>query len=460
MYPRGRTVSPNFRTVGLAEVAGTIDPGLGTLAALSVSPLNPRRTSGAFLGASSMGLLDGIGQLLDPAGILSSNDGQQSGLNKIFDPLGLFPAIKGEVDKSMHPDGANGRTDAKAGASKLMELYGTGKDIAQQFQSSDPGGTTADDSTKTDPGTTEQSPPSDQAGAGYAAPDASQSQQSSVQGDSEPQPVSDASAMTAQDANAPVSSTYAATAVPPEVKEELDAMQTLKNYFSAYKDRDGFDHDGWADTQNLDTVISRGDQPADLVKAAQWLKEHPEAFELLVGLSGSTNGSFSLDGLDRYMSLREAAALAQQPASASDGKLPTQGSTGSTTGNAPPTSVPGQYLPPNGPPVLGGADPPTNSAGSAPPPSPSTASDISNVPRSFDELIQNFDQKLDAMDEHIRELGMKAANGDKSAEAEMTSLTRQYQGLMELRQEMHTLLSDIMKDFHDMSMHAIGNIRS
>jgi hypothetical protein len=57
------------------------------------------------------------------------------------------------------------------------------------------------------------------------------------------------------------------------------------------------------------------------------------------------------------------------------------------------------------------------------------------------------------------DLGMKAADGDAKAGAELASLSRKYQRVMELRQEMHTLLSNLRKSFHDMSMHAINNMR-
>ncbi|MBK7858288.1 MAG: hypothetical protein IPJ65_06635 [Archangiaceae bacterium] len=394
-----------------------------------------------------MGLLDGIGQLLDPAGIFSNNGGQQSDMNKIFDPLGLFPMIKGEVDKAAHPDGANGRTDVKAGASKVMDILNQGKDVASQFQSDPTSGDASQQSVGSDEVTTEfvQSPNTDQVTAGYAEPE-----QSSVQAGDDAAPVSSSSAMTAEDDCAPVIQQSAATAIDPETKTQLESAQAMINYFSAYKNSTEWDRDDWADMSRLDTILQKGDQPPALVAAAAYFKDHPDQYQLLVGLSGSTNGSFNVAGLMAY-----AQKVAEKAAAQMQGTPP-----------------PGQGVPVAPPPPGQDKLPPSNSPPRLPPPSnPPTGTDT-NVggvnkdftsglaePRSIDDLVQYFDGTLANLDEEMTKLGIKAANGDKTAEAQLTALSRRYQDLMELRKQMYTLLSDLSKSFHDMSMHAIGNIR-
>src|SRR5205807_1293194 len=92
-----------------------------------------------------MGLLDGIGQLLDPAGILSNNGGQQQGgLGTLLNPGGaLLSLITGEAKKTE----SNPQQTMKT-ASLIRNFFDhnqveqAGPDQSKPADAADPGATT------------------------------------------------------------------------------------------------------------------------------------------------------------------------------------------------------------------------------------------------------------------------------------------------------------------------------
>ncbi len=448
----------------------------------------------------SGGFLGGLGQMLDPLGLFGGGEKGGAGggdmLNKILDPLGIFPALQGEIDKAMKHEAdpsVQKSTDAYAD-----HLNGTQDSTVTEMPPAGHENVKADDGYANDhTNPTEGNQSASDVQSQHYEQNAQGTQ--NTQGTQSTQTGADGKAKWTQDPEiakrdglpllrmmgdpptAVLDYQYVKLSAEEQKAAESDwkrrdadeaskHCQALITNWDWIQKNNEFDHDGWADiANNIDTILAKaaaGQLPGheDVVAACKWLKTHPEAYNVIAGKSGSKLGAISLDGLQKYQGDMLQVARQNTPSNGTGGTGGAGGAGGSNT-LPPVTATYGGNVNVNI--VLG------NSSNQVAQPTTPPAGSVGAVGQqgvSLEAAIGKMDGKLATMQETMDSLTNQVIAGIDSddpqvkkaaevAKQKLTMLNLKFQSLMELRKQMYELLSNLFKNYHDMSMHAIGNMR-
>ena len=279
---------------------------------------------------------------------------------------------------------------------------------------------------------------------------------------------------------------WATPAVDPRLDDFQKALETIARYYDSFDTAAGIGSlDGVVGTQDLEAMV-QSDMPKALRDAARFLLQNPDLYDRVDrGLGWLFNDGKFLKGdvmqvlseLRRTQAARAAAGQGGGAAGSSGqaapadaprpGRVDTEVQPGRTQGGAGPASAQG----------------PLGSAAAGPPPSAQDAKEEaaaqSELRKVLDDASLDFDQKMKLamnamvdgteleMEACMRELDqaeLEAASADdpkKRAAAGALSrrLLQRLQELMNRRQQLFTLLSNMQATFHQMAMTAIHNLK-
>ncbi len=383
---------------------------------------------------------------------------------QILDPLGLFKGLGGGIDK-MLKQGSDVKDLSEFGKSLLNN------DVAQHAQSQN------GPSAGTDPTTTTYAPPpnQDRAGQGWAS-------EPEAQRGSAPNPVRQGpgeatkgginaaiNASLAQNANStkPENSMVVQNAAEMQaqrqkheaemryqqkLKDEIAAMETEAGHMEQIlADFQAFDSQGWDkgafcdskfDRLNLQNVAKDPNYPEAARKAAQYLLDTPDVLRKLQAASGGGSGMVVSAAIQAHFTTLtvDVAQKKSELARAQSGGSPNGAGGTSPTG-------PGQN---NGAPPSGTDFNPGHQNVVQQKPTPES---------TLDGRLAQMGQSLDdKRDELIRLYNKPESELTEADKRRIKVLPLEIEKASQRYSEMHNLVANLMKSFHDMSMNSIRHI--
>lgn len=233
----------------------------------------------------------------------------------------------------------------------------------------------------------------------------------------------------------------------PEQKEEakkakdLSVLITVSAEFLAF-DTQGWDRGGLSDKKfdkrNLENVAGDANYPPDLREAAKYLLDNPELLRKLQCASGGGTGMVTQSVVDHCIGI-----MLSEKHTARASQL--------IVGGAPP--VTGTPVPP---PVVGTQPPGSPPVGGTP--NPGTR-DQHTTAGSLDQRLAQMGQSLeDKQNELIRLYNTPEEKLTPDEKRRILALPVEIQKATHRFQQMHDVVSNLMKTFHDMSMTSIRHL--
>ncbi len=200
--------------------------------------------------------------------------------------------------------------------------------------------------------------------------------------------------------------------------------------------------DGRFGLQNLKYVVDDLNYPESLRSAAKYLLDHPELLSRLQAASGQGNGLVTRTVVKDYIN-----TLLTQSQQLVGGANP-PGTTTPPAGGKPPATDPGTHPPQTTPPDN---HPPTTPPGTSATPHTTTT--------SLDERMNQMGQSLEEKQNELLDLyNIPDEKLTKDQRGRIQALPIEIQKATHRYQEMHDMISNLMKSFHDMSMNSLRHI--